>query len=91
MNGSSFRGRRVYTEVRKRELGPGDDLLIANVGIGDSGVEHWNSRGRINTLSQLAAFREPRVEAPNCGLGEFQSCRADASCAPAARARPSAD
>ena len=28
---------------------------------------------------------------PNCRLGEFQSCRADASCAPAARARPSAD
>ena len=38
-----------------------------------------------------AAFRVPRVEAPNCGLGEFQSCSADASCAPAARARPSAD
>jgi len=36
-----------------------------------------------------AAFRELRVEAPNWGLREFHS--ADASCAPAARARPSTD
>jgi hypothetical protein len=53
-------------------------------------ARRWSSRGRIKTPSQPRLYSTARRSA-NCRFGEFQSCTADASCAPAARARPSAD
>jgi diaminopimelate epimerase len=45
---------------------------------------------RVAGAMDHCGYRTAR-RSPDCRLGECQSCRADASCAPAARARPSAD
>ena len=73
-----------------------NERLVAEIDIvGATALDLTDLRAAVANRETFLRYGADRpalsVEAPNCGLGEFHSFRADASCAPAARARPSTD